>query len=129
MSRVTEAFQGTNGSAPKPGVLLTPSGHVIWEHDSSNDPNPYQVEHDELFAAVASGTYAYADTENAAKSTMSSILGRMATYSGQVSEWEDAMNSDLSLMPATFAWDATPPVVPDADGYYPIAIPGVTRVL
>ena len=129
MNRVTEVFQGTNGFAPKPGVLQTSSGYTIWEHDDENDPNPYQVEHDELFEAVASGMYKFADAENGAKSTMTSILGRMATYSGQVIEWEDAINSDLSLMPETYAWDANPPVMPDKNGYYPIAIPGKTKVL
>ena len=129
MNRVSEAFQGTNGYAPKPGVLKTPSGFTIWEHDDSDDPNPYQVEHDELFAAIAAGEYKYADAENGAKSTMTSILGRMATYSGQVIEWDEAIKSDLSLMPKEFTWDATPPVVPDEYGYYPIAVPGETMVL
>ena len=129
MNRVSEAFQGTNGYAPKPGVLQTPSGYTIWEHDDENDPNPYQVEHDELFAAVAAGEFKYTDAKNGAMSTMTSILGRMATYSGQVIEWEDAINSDLSLMPKKFAWDAEPPILPNDDGYYPIAIPGKTKVL
>ena len=129
MTRVTEAFQGTNGVAPKPGLLQTPSGYTIWEHDDSEDPNPYQVEHDELFAAIAAGEYKYADTENGAKSTMTSILGRMATYSGQIIEWDDAIKSEISLMPKEFAWDATPPVVPDEYGFYPIAVPGQTVVV
>ena len=129
MNRVSEAFQGTNGFAPKPGVLQTSSGYVMWEHDSENDPNPYQVEHDELFAAIAAGEYKYADAENGAKSTMTSLLGRMATYSGKVVDWDEAINSDLSLMPKKFDWDAPPPILPDENGYYPVAIPGVTRVL
>ncbi len=129
MSRVTEAFQGTNGTAPQPGLLKTPSGYTIWSHDDKDDPNPYQVEHDELFAAVAAGECKYADAENGAYSTMSSILGRMATYSGQVIEWDDAINSELSLMPERFAWDAPPPVLPDEYGYYPVAVPGQTQVL
>ncbi|MEJ2204893.1 MAG: dehydrogenase, partial [Gemmatimonadota bacterium] len=53
--------------------------------------------------------------------------GRMATYSGQVVEWEEALASELSLLPATFAWDAPPPVLPDGDGRYPIPTPGVTQ--
>jgi len=129
MSRVTEAFQGTNGSAPKPGVLLTRSGHEIFKHDGRNDPNPYQVEHDELFAAIAKGEYRYADAENGARATMTSILGRMATYSGKMIEWDEAINSELSLMPATFTWDTTPPVLPDENGMYACAIPGKTKVL
>ncbi|MEK7254293.1 MAG: Gfo/Idh/MocA family oxidoreductase, partial [Bacteroidota bacterium] len=129
MSRVTESFQGTNGSAPEPGVLLTRSGHVIFKHEGKNDPNPYQVEHDELFEAIAKSEFKFADGENGAKSTMTSILGRMATYSGQIVEWDAALNSNVSLMPQKFAWDAQPPVLPGADGMYACAVPGKTKVL
>ncbi len=129
MSRVTEVFQGTNGSAPRPGVLITRRGFELIKHDDRNDPNPYQVEHDELFSAVAKGEYRYADAENGAKATMTSILGRMATYSGKTIEWNEAINSNLNLMPQSFAWDATPPVLPGENGMYPCAIPGKTTVL
>ncbi len=129
MNLVSEAFHGTNGSAPKPGVIKTRSGHVIMDYDDSNDPNPYQVEHTELFAAVANGEYKYADAENGAKATLTAIMGRMATYSGQVVTWDDALNSNVDLSPKTYAWDADPPVLPDADGRYPIAVPGVTRTV
>ncbi|MEL6673192.1 MAG: Gfo/Idh/MocA family oxidoreductase [Bacteroidota bacterium] len=128
-NRVSEAFHGTNGSAPKPGLLLASNGYKIWEHRGKNDPNPYQVEHDELFAAIAKGEYKYADAENAAKSTMTSLLGRMATYSGQEVSWDEAINSEISLMPKTLAWDADPPIMPNKDGSYPVAIPGVTKVI
>ena len=129
MSRVTESFQGTNGSAPKPGVLLTNSGHEILKYDESNDPNPYQVEHDELFEAIVKGEYKYADAENGAMATMTAILGRMATYSGQMIEWDDAIASEISLLPPEFNWDAMPQVLPGEDGMYPCAIPGKTKVI
>ncbi|GJM35326.1 MAG: oxidoreductase [Saprospiraceae bacterium] len=126
---VTERFQGTNGHAPKPGVLLTRSGHVLLEHDSKKDANPYQVEHDVLFEAIANGDYKFSDAENAAKSTMTSILGRMATYSGQLVKWDEAIASTLSLSPEKYDWDANPPILPGEDGYYPVAMPGVTKVM
>jgi predicted dehydrogenase len=127
--QVSEAFHGTNGTAPRPGVLLSSSGHTLFEHDDENDPNPYQVEHDELFEAITNGEYKYADAERGAQATMTSILGRMATYSGQVVEWDAAINSDLSLMPKRYAFDAEPPVLPDEHGRYEIPTPGVTRAL
>lgn len=129
VSRVTEAFQGTNGSAPKPGVIQTSTGYKILNHNDKKDPNPYQVEHNELFAAIAKGEYKYADAENGAHASMTSIMGRMASYSGQIIEWDDAINSKISLAPEKYAWDANPPIMPNADGYYPIAIPGVTKVI
>ena len=127
--QVTESFQGTNGSAPKPGVIQTPSGFKLMDHDARKDPNPYQVEHDLLFDAVVKGEYRYADAENAAKSTLTAIMGRMATYSGQLIEWDAALNSELSLMPKRYAWDAEPPVLPNKEGFYPVAVPGETKVL
>lgn len=129
MSRVTESFHGTNGSAPKPGVILTKSGHEIMNYNDKKDVNPYQEEHNLLFAAIAKGEYKYADAENAAKSTMTSILGRMATYSGEVIEWEDAINSNIDLSPKQYDWKADPPILPNSDGYYPVAVPGVTKVV
>jgi predicted dehydrogenase len=126
---VTEAFHGTNGTAPKPGVILTRSGHSILDYNDRKDPNPYQYEHDLLFEAIAKGDYKYEDAENGAKATLTAIMGRMATYSGQVIEWDAALNSDLSLMPEKLAWDANPKVMPLEDGTYPIAVPGETKVL
>lgn len=128
-NRVTESFQGTNGSAPKPGVLLTKSGYPIMRYNDKKDPNPYQVEHDVLFEAIAKGEYKFADAEHGAKSTLTSILGRMATYSGEIVSWEDAMQSKVDLMPAKLDWNAMPQVKPDANGYYPVAVPGVTKVV
>ena len=128
-NRVTESFQGTNGSAPKPGVLKTPSGYTIMRYNDKKDPNPYQVEHDVLFEAIAKGEYKFADAEHAAKSTLTAIMGRMATYSGQVVTWDEAMQSNVDLMPKTFAWDALPKILPDDNGQYPIAVPGVTKVV
>ncbi|UZR96035.1 Gfo/Idh/MocA family protein [Chondrinema litorale] len=131
MNRVSEAIQGTKGRATTQGgtIITDLKGKTIWKHRGKNDPNPYQQEHDELFAAIAAGEYKFADAENGAKSTMTSLLGRMATYSGLEITWDEAMKSDLSLMPATYAWDANPPIMPDQDGFYPVAIPGVTKVL
>ena len=126
---VTEAFHGTNGTAPRPGVLVSSSGYSLYDHDGKNDRNPYQVEHDELFSAIAAGEYKYADAENGAHATMTAILGRMATYSGKKLSWDDALASERSIMPERYAFDATPPVVPDASGHYPVPVPGQTEVL
>ena len=62
---------------------------------------------------------------------MVSILGRMAAESGQMITWDQAMSSNLELAPGldNYTMDTTPPVVPDAQGRYPIALPGQTTVL
>ncbi|MBO6575479.1 MAG: Gfo/Idh/MocA family oxidoreductase [Rhodothermales bacterium] len=124
MNRVSEGFHGTSGSAPRPGLIQSASGHDLFRHDTKGDPNPYQVEHDELFTAIAAGEHRYNDGENGAYATLTSIMGRMATYTGREITWEEALNDETSLMPERFTFDADPPVLPDADGRYPVPVPG-----
>jgi predicted dehydrogenase len=90
--------------------------------------DPYQTEHDDLFAAIREDR-SYNEGDNGARSTMAAILGRMCTYSGREISWDEALKSERSLMPKEFAWDAEPPVQPNAEGEYPIAVPGVTQVV
>jgi predicted dehydrogenase len=127
-SRVDEMLVGTKGVIRCDEATIKDSkGKELFRYDKKGENNPYQTEHDELFAAIAKGEYKFADAENGAKSTMTSILGRMATYSGQIIEWDKALHSGLDIMPKKFDWDALPPVVPNDDGYYPVAVPGVTK--
>ncbi len=132
-NRVDETFQGTNGNVFLGGGnhanLTDRKGNEVYTHNRENNRNPYQVEHDELFDAIVKGEYKFADAENAAKSTMTSILGRFATYSGKVVTWDEAINSEVNLMPERLAWDAMPKVLPNEDGFYPYAIPGKTKVI
>ncbi len=128
MSRVDELFIGTKGKIQTGAAnIVDHKGKVLYQFDKKTENNAYQTEHDELFAAIAKGEYKFADTENGAKSTMTSILGRMATYSGQEIEWDKAINSGLDLHPKVYDWNAAPPVVPNEDGFYPVAIPGKTK--
>ncbi|MFN7689366.1 MAG: Gfo/Idh/MocA family protein [Sphingobacteriales bacterium] len=128
MAKVDELMTGTKGKIfCGAGNITDLKGKVLYQFDQKTENNPYQTEHDELFAAIAKGEYKYADAENGAKSTMTSILGRLATYTGQVVEWDKALNSGMDIQPKTYAFDAAPPILPGADGYYPVAVPGVTK--
>ena len=91
-------------------------------------PNPYQVELDVLMDAVRNDK-PHNETEYAAISTMAAILGRMASYSGKMVQWGDAINSEVCYKPDRYAFDATPPVVAGENGLYPVAMPGITKVL
>ena len=93
------------------------------------DPNPYRVEHDRLFASIRNKEVIN-NAEYGAKSTMSAIIGRMATYTGDVINWEEAMRSEELLMPpGNLTWESTPPTVPGPDGNYPIPAPGANRAV
>jgi len=56
-------------------------------------------------------------------------LGRMATYSGQMVSWEDAINSNKNLLPEEQSWTAKAPVQPDENGEYPIPMPGSYEIM
>lgn len=128
MSKVDELLIGTKGKIQAGDAnIVDRNGKVLYQYDKKAENNPYQTEHDELFAAIAKGEYKFADAERGAFSTMTSILGRMATYSGQVIEWDKAINSNIDIHPTSYTWDTKPPLLPDANGLYAVAVPGVTN--
>jgi predicted dehydrogenase len=92
--------------------------------------NPYQVEFDLLLDAIRENK-PHNEAHRCGKAAMAAIMGRMAAYSGQMITWEQAMASTLELAPGidSYTWDTTPPVLPDAQGRYPVAIPGLTKAL
>jgi len=120
---VSEHVLGSKGLCDVGGYRIR--GAAPWMFNSPGARDPYQQEHDDLFAAIRNDT-PYNEAENGAHSSMTSILGRMATYSGKEIAWEDAINSNIDTMPAVLGWDASPPTKPDANGRYPVAVPGVT---
>lgn len=124
---VSEHAQGTKGMANISGGQIIVKGSEPWRY-RGDKANPYQVEHDDLFASIRAGK-PINEGEAGAKSSMTAILGRMCTYSGKELTWDDAINSKVSIMPTEFSFEATPPVVPGPDGLYARAVPGVTKVV
>lgn len=132
MNRVEEVFQTTKGqitvNGGNKGMVKAYNGQSILDYKSENDINPYQQEHNELFAAIKAGEHRLDNTNYGAESTMTAILGRMATYSGQQITWEEAMATDLKLVPDNLtSFSDKAPVMPDEQGVYPVAVPGKTR--
>jgi myo-inositol 2-dehydrogenase/D-chiro-inositol 1-dehydrogenase len=78
----------------------------------------YQEEHNALFASIRSGN-PINDGDWMTKSSLMGIMGRMACYTGQVIQWQQALNSREDLTPARYEWGSM--MVP------PVAQPGVTR--
>jgi len=132
-NRVDESFQGTKGkvflSGGNQAILWDHAGKELYRHPAKGNANPYQTEHDELFAAIAKGEYKFWDAERGAKSCFTSIIGRYATYSGQTIRWDEALRAENSLMPDQLSWTAQPKVLPDENGLYPIPMPGKTKVI
>ena len=81
-------------------------------------PSMYDVEHQELFAAIRAGK-TINNGRYMAYSTMMAILGREVCYSGQKLTWDQLMKSDLRLGPTEYKWGD---VTPD-----PIRLPGIYK--
>ena len=127
---VSEHVTGTKGSADlnDPQKRFAITGPNAWSLRLKEREDGHQLEHFPLVDAIVNNK-PHNEAEHGAKSTMTAIMGRMATYSGKLIEWDEAFNSKLDLLPKTFAWDAPAPVQPDANGFYPVAMPGRTVAL
>ena len=126
----SEHVVGTKGRADLnvQSRLFRITGPNAWELRLKAGEDGHQLEHFPLIEAIRNDT-PYNELEIAAMSTMTAIMGRMATYSGKLIEWDEAINSKLQLMPEKVTWDMEPLVKPDAHGDYPIAVPGQTVAL
>jgi len=74
--------------------------------------NPYVQEHIDLVKSIL-GTGPYLNEGvQVAESTLTAIMGRMSAYTGQRVTWDEAMQSDLSLVPEELSFDKVYPVGP-----------------
>ena len=127
---VSEAFQGTKGNVFTSGnkcKITDNNGKDVFRYKSEGDESPYQIEHNKLFQSIRSGGVIN-NAEYAAKSTLSAIMGRMATYTGKEITWEQALNTKQVLVPDNLNWNSIPPVLPDSNGRYSIPKPGITII-
>lgn len=123
---VSEHFHGTRGMASLgDGGRFAINGQALGGKRLRIKEDAYQLEHDSLFENIRTGQVRN-DAEYAAHSTLMGVMGRMATYTGQVITWDQALNSKEVLVPEVLDWHTEPPVKPDADGWYPVAMPGTT---
>ena len=130
---VSESVIGTKGKSDLGRYTIT--GENAWRFKGGGK-DAYQQEHDDLFAAIRNDT-PFNEAEYGATSSMTSVLGRMATYSGKEITWEQAINSQVDTMVANIdkvsfeeAMQLMPKSLPDPEtGLYKLAIPGVTTVI
>ena len=127
---------GTKGAAvvgegvTDPGIFsdwnMSPDKRIWFFNGTPN--NGYQTEHDVFFDAIRNNRECD-ESDYAITATMTGIMGRMAFESGQLITWDDAWNNPTELTPGidNMTWESTPYVLPDANGQYPIARPGIDK--
>ena len=120
---VSEHVQGTEGKADMAdGGEFSIKGKNAWTRRGKGI-DAWQEEHYPFWKAIRENT-PYNELEYGATSTMTAIMGRMATYSGKVIEWDQALNSPVSLAPDEYTWDAKPKPAVGPNGLYPLPMPG-----
>ena len=100
---------------------------MVWKF-SRKEISPYQLEWNNLIAAIRSNTPRYNEIERGAKASLVTAMGRMAAHTGRVITYEEALNCTHEFAPtvAQLTMDSAAPVQLDANGDYPIPMPGVT---
>lgn len=120
-NRVGELLLCTKGRASA-GIIWDLDGKEIWKYQGPR-PDPYQTEQNALIEAIR-GNKDINLAEDAANSTMTAILGRMACYSGNNIPWSRAIKAEDKMVPDADDFAADVPCKPGPDGMYPTAIPG-----
>jgi len=142
---VSEHAHGSKGYCDISGAKIYDSrGDIIWEYGKGGRDG-HQQEHHDLFAVLRKGERPN-EGDYGAHSTMTSIFGRMATYSGgftgkgaKVLKYDDALASDIAL--ADFdkltSFEDEAPVQPNKEAAdkqsekspYVIPMPGSTKTI
>lgn len=104
-----EQINCTNGYADAAGKLYDLNGNIIWEYpntENNSNPewsvtNPFVQEHINLVSAIRTGN-TINDGEDQAYSTLVTIMGRVAAYTGKDVTWDEILNADIYLGPRTY---------------------------
>ena len=114
---------GSKGKASIKGCRIW--GKTNWRWQGQCDP--YQVEHDRLFAAVRSGGRLN-NGDYMARSTLISIMGQLSCYTGREITWEQVNKSGFYYPPHPQEChdNMEAPTAPGSDESYPVPIPGQT---
>ena len=108
---VNDYIIGTKGRARilKHSDIQDHKGEVIWKYEpKEKKKSMYDVEHEHLFRSIREGK-PINNGKYMSYSTMMAIMGREASYTGQVIEWDKLLKSEESLGPKELEWgDFTP---------------------
>lgn len=116
---VSDHVIGTKGSAQLMQHTIK-TGKDVWGYEGPNS-DMYDQEHIEFFEALRKGN-PFNNLEDSWKSSLMSIMGRMATYTGMKITWDMALNSKEDLSPKSYSWEGKLP-------YAPVPVPGITKFI
>jgi len=101
---------------------------MLWSSKvAPGQEDPYLNEWNDLMEAIR-GDKPYNEAKRGVEASLVSSMGRMAAHTGQEITFEDLLNGDHEFAPGldTLKMDSPAPLVADAEGRYPIPMPGRT---
>lgn len=134
---MSSVVHGSKGSAivstagHTPGRVRIFSGQrqhrrdVTWAYPQPEE-NPYQLEWNDLVDAIINDK-PYNEVPRGVQASLVTSMGRMAAHTGQEVTLEQMTNCPHEFAPnvADFTPDSAAPVMPDANGRYPLPMPGI----
>lgn len=99
--------------------------NLVWHYDQP-EPNPYQEEWEHLIQAIKDDV-TYSEVERGVKASLVTSMGRFAAHTGQKITYDQMLNMEHELAPNVdqLTLNGAPPLLPNADGSYPIPLPGL----
>jgi len=128
---------GTKCAAQFSGNIHKATTHIYKNQRCANDNiawqapeekyNPWDAEWNVLLSNIRQNK-PQNEVERAVKSNFADLMGRAALHSGREVTWDEMTESKFQLFPGEIDdldYDSEPPVKPDANGFYPVPVPGV----
>jgi predicted dehydrogenase len=105
------------------------SDNRLWVSEVPADQsNAYDNEWVSLVEAIRNNT-PYNEVKRGVEASVVTSMGRVSAHTGQAITFEEMLNSDHEYAPDADKWtmDSPPPLKSDANGKYPIPMPGLLR--
>ena len=103
------------------------SDQIAWQFPQP-EPNPYQLEWNDLIAAIRNDT-PYNEVERGVMASAVTSMGRMAAHTGQELTLDAFMKVEHEFAPgiADLTMNSASPLQADADGKYSVPMPGLVK--
>jgi predicted dehydrogenase len=102
---------------------------MLWESKvPAGQEDPYQNEWHDLIDAIRNDK-PYNELKRGVEASLVTSMGRMAAHTGQEITYEDMLNCEHEMAPGldSLTEDSPAPLQADANGRYPVPMPGITR--
>lgn len=120
----------TNLATPDPRIYKSQNmvnADLVWRYEQT-EPNPYREEWQVLLDAIRQDK-PHNEARRAAEGNLATLMGRMATHTGAMVTWDEAMASTFEYLPDIdhLSFDTPVPIQAGPDGIYPAPQPGQTK--